>query len=50
MLKPIGPFKTGPFKLVWSSPILEGTSVQSGPKNSKTEVIGPVQKHDERSS
>ncbi|KAM7523260.1 hypothetical protein LguiA_013162 [Lonicera macranthoides] len=48
MLRPIGLIKTGPFKLVRSSPVLEGSSVQSSPKNSKTEVIGPVQKYGER--
>ena len=49
LLGPIGRTETGPFKLVRSGPVLEGTTVQSGPENSETEGVGPVPKRDQRS-
>lgn len=45
----IGPTKTGPFKLVRSSSILDDTSVQFGPTNSRIEMVGTVQKYGEQS-
>ena len=49
LLGPIGRTEIGPFKLVWSGPVLEGTTVQSGLENSRTEGVGPVPKHGQRS-
>ncbi|KAM7468775.1 hypothetical protein LguiB_016337 [Lonicera macranthoides] len=45
----IGTDQTNPFKVVRFGPVLEVYSVQSGPKNFRTEEIGPVRKHSERS-
>lgn len=42
-LRPIGPIKTRQFKLVWSSLVLDGISVQSNLKNSKIEVIDQIE-------
>ena len=49
LLDQLGSTETDLFKLVRFGPVFEDTSVQSGLENSMTEVVGPVQKHGERS-